>query len=132
MRDINTFVLIGRLTANPETKMTTIGKMVASFTLAVSGGKDGEGNEYTHYLPITTFGSVAENVSNYCFKGNRVAVRGFIRLNSYFTKEGIKISKVDLISEEVQFLEPKEKKNEEIIAKEENSTLDFDLEDLPF
>ncbi len=102
MKDINTFVIIGRLTRDPEIKMTMSGTQVVSFTLAVAGGKRDQ-EEITHFLPLTTFGKLAELVGKYCYKGNRVAVRGHIVLNSYLSKEGTKVSKIALEVEEIQF-----------------------------
>lgn len=133
MKDINTFVLIGRLTRDPEIKMTMSGTQVVSFTLAVAGGKRDQ-EEITHFLPLTTFGKLAELVGKYCYKGNRVAVRGHIVLNSYLSKEGTKVSKIALEVEEVQFLERLAKPGEKIpdITQEENDGMYFELEDLPF
>lgn len=133
MKDINTFVIIGRLTRDPEIRMTTTGMQVVSFTLAVSGGKR-EQEEITHFLLVTVFGRLAELVGKYCYKGNRVAVRGHIVLNSYLSKEGTKVSKIALEVEEVQFLERISKPGEKIpdITQEENDGMYYDFEDLPF
>ena len=58
MKDINTFVIIGRLTRDPEIKMTMNGMQVVSFTLAVAGGKrdqeeirQGSGEAYREESP---------------------------------------------------------------------------------
>ncbi len=135
MKDINTFVLIGRLTADPEIKMTLTNTMVANITLAVNGIKTKDGNEPTHFLPMSMFGKTAELVSKYCTKGHRVAVRGHIVWKSYSTKDGNKISKIALSVDEIQFLE-RNKSHEEIteqFSDDEDFMMDIYSDDnLPF
>ena len=132
MKDINTFVLIGRLTRDPEIKMTASGVKVATFDLAVGGGKSKNDEEITHFFPLTFFRSTAEVIERYCKKGMRVAVQGHIILNTYQSRDGNKISKIVLEGEEIQFLEKAANQSESKSQYQENDGLFIDEDDLPF
>lgn len=101
--DINTVALIGRITADPELKHTESGKQVCSFSLAVSGYTKDE----TYFIPVTCWNKTAELLTQYVKKGNRIGVTGRISQRSYEHKEGGKRSIVEVIANQIQFLESK-------------------------
>ena len=54
---INSVVLVGRLTRDPELRKTNSGSSVASFTLAVDDSFRGpNGEKITIFMPITVWG----------------------------------------------------------------------------
>ena len=103
---MNTVILIGRLTKDPElTYIATTGKAVAKFSLAVDRtftGKDGQ--KQADFFNIVVWGKQAENVANYTSKGSQVAIRGNIQNRSYETSSGEKRYITEIIAEQVQFL----------------------------
>ena len=103
---MNTVILIGRLTKDPElTYIATTGKAVAKFSLAVDRtftGKDGQ--KQADFFNIVVWGKQAEAVANYTSKGSQVAIRGNIQNRSYETSSGEKRYITEIIAEQVQFL----------------------------
>lgn len=106
---INRIVLTGRLTKDAELRRTMNDNFVASFTLAVDDGfKDQEGNPTTTFIDITVFDKQAENVSKFCRKGSLVGVDGRIHQRRFERKDGSKGSVIEVIANQVAFLEPKD------------------------
>lgn len=101
---MNSVVLIGRLTKDVEIRKTTSGKSVTTFTLAVDRGRDAG----TDYIQCTAYETVADNLERFCAKGNLIAVKGRIRVETKETQQGRRIY-TDVISEHIQYLEPKRK-----------------------
>lgn len=101
---MNTSVLIGRLTKDVEIRKTTSGKSVTTFTLAVDRGRDAG----TDYIQCTAYETVADNLERFCAKGNLIAVKGRIRVETKETQQGRRIY-TDVIAEHIQYLEPKRK-----------------------
>jgi single-strand DNA-binding protein len=79
---MNQISIVGNLTADPTIRFSDDGKARATFTVAVNEGT-GE-NERTHFVNVTAFGTLGENVAGSLHKGNRVVVVG--RLNTYSRK----------------------------------------------
>jgi single-strand DNA-binding protein len=83
---MNTVVLIGRLTRDPDLRYTPTGTAVAKMTLAVDRdmAKDKKaeaaqkGQPTADFIPVTVFGKQAENCANYLLKGRMCAVEGRI------------------------------------------------------
>lgn len=110
---LNRIVLVGRLTRDPELRRTLNDTAVASFPLAVNDGfKDTEGNPTTTFVDITVFSSQAENVAKFCRKGNLVGVDGRIHQRRFERKDGSKGSVIEVIANQVSFLEPKDNKGD--------------------
>lgn len=105
---MNTVMLIGRLTADPEARESQNGT-VASFTLAVDRQK-GEAD----FIRCVAFGKTAENVMKYTGKGLRAAVQGSIRTGSYTNKNGDKVYTTDVNAFRVEFLDWKEKQEQSV------------------
>jgi len=106
---INRVVLVGRLTRDPELRRTTNGTAVASFTIAVDNRtKDAQGNRTTSFIPCTVWNQAAENTVKFMHKGSLVGVEGRLNQRSYDSKDGRKVSVVEVICDSVQFLERKD------------------------
>lgn len=113
---MNSVVLIGRLTRDPELRfIPTTGMAVTNFTLAVDkdlfGDKKQEainqGKPTADFIYITTFGKIAENCANYLNKGSKCCVQGRVTTNNYVDKDGAKQYKTGVTGERVEFLDPK-------------------------
>ncbi len=76
---MNSISFVGNLTADPKLIFGNSGKARATFSVAVNEGQ-GE-DEKTHFVNVTAFGSLAENIADSLSKGQRVVVVG--RLNTY-------------------------------------------------
>lgn len=73
---LNTVVLMGRLTADPELRHTSNDIAVTSFTLAVDRSYVRSGSErVTDFINVVAWRNTAEFVSKYFNKGQLVAVQ---------------------------------------------------------
>lgn len=110
---INRVVLVGRLTKDPELRVSQSDISVASFNLAVNRpftSKDGERS--ADFVNIVCFRKIAENVNQYVKKGSLVGIDGRIQTRNYENKEGQRVYVTEVVAESVQFLEPKGSDNQ--------------------
>lgn len=105
---LNTVALMGRLTADPELKMTTNGIAVCSFTIAVNRtyAKSNE-ERVADFINIVTWRGTAEFVSKYFTKGQLMAVEGSIQTRNYEDKNGNKRTAFEVVANNVHFAESK-------------------------
>lgn len=101
---INTVVLMGRLTADPELRTTTTGKSVCSFSVAVdrSYSKNAEERQ-TDFINIVAWEHTANFVSRYFQKGSMIALQGSIQTRRYEDKTGAKRTAFEVVAREVSF-----------------------------
>lgn len=107
MASLNKVILIGNLTADPEVKQTQSGLSVVSFTVAVNRrtGKDAE--QKTDFINIVAWRKTAEFVGQYFKKGKPILVCGAIQTRSYKDKNDNKRIAVEVLADEVGFVESK-------------------------
>ncbi len=103
---INSVVLVGRLTHDPELRTVGEGISVTDFSIAVN--RFGR-NDETDFIGITAWKKQAENVCLYLGKGSLVAVDGRIRVEHYENAEGEKRKSYKVVANTVQFLDSKPK-----------------------
>lgn len=108
---MNNVSLIGRLTKDPELRYTPSGVAVARFTLAVNRTFKKEGEQQADFINIVTWRKTAENTANFLRKGSLAGVGGRIQTGSYDGQDGKKVFTVEVVAENVQFLEPKSANN---------------------
>ena len=104
--NINTVVITGNLTRDPELRHTGSGTSVCGMRVAVNSrrkDRDGNWNDKANYFDVTVFGAQGENCANYLSKGRPVAVEGRLDWQEW-EKDGQKRSKVEIIANTVQFL----------------------------
>ena len=81
---INTAVIMGRLTADPELKTTASGLSVLSFSVAVDRNYQKEGEEKAvDFINVVAWRKTAEFVSKYFHKGSMIAVDGSIQTRKF-------------------------------------------------
>jgi single-strand DNA-binding protein len=108
---INRCVLVGRLTKDPELKYTPNGVAVATFTLAVNRQfANQQGEREADFLNIVVWRKLAENVANFLKKGSLAGVDGRIQVRTY-DQDGKRQYFTEIIADSVQFLEPKNSKD---------------------
>ena len=128
---INNVILMGRLTADAVLRMTTSGKSVASFSIAVERDYSQEGERQADFINLIAWGKTAEFITKYFSKGDMIAVRGSIQTRSY-EKEGNKRNITEVLVDKVSFCGGKVGNKEE--PKEETDPFEFDSsdDDCPF
>lgn len=102
---MNSVVLIGRLTRDPELRYTpNTQTAVTHFTLAIDRPVQSGQERQADFIRITVFGKQAETVSRYLQKGSQAAVSGRIQTGSYKNREGQTVYTTDVIANRVEFL----------------------------
>ncbi len=105
---INRVVLVGRLTKEPEYRVTPSGVQVATFTLAINRTFTNQnGERQADFINCVVFRTPAENVNKYLNKGNLAGVEGRLQTRSYENNEGKRVYVTEVVCDSVQFLEPK-------------------------
>ena len=110
---LNTVILAGRLTRDPEVKTLAGEKAVVSFSLAINRrfkGADGELKEEVTFVDCEAWNRLAELVGQYLVKGSGCYVEGRLKLDSWQDKDGKPRSRLKVVAETVQFMDkPKAK-----------------------
>lgn len=101
---MNSVVLIGRLTRDPEVRYTQSQMPVATFTLAIDRPVRSGGEKQTDFPRVTCFGKTAELVEKYLSKGRQVAVQGRLQTGSYQKQDGGTVYTTDVVANNVEFL----------------------------
>lgn len=102
---LNTAILMGRLTADPELRYTGSNIPVTSFSLAVDRAyKNGEERQ-TDFINIVAWRQRAEFVSKWFKKGQLVAVEGSIQTRRYTDKDGNNRTAFEVVANNVHFAE---------------------------
>ena len=107
-RSFNQVTLMGNLTRDPELRSTPNGQSVCSFSLALNrsykNASSGEWVEATDYVDIVAWGPLGERVAQYLSKGRPALVSGRLQSRNW-EQEGQKRSKVEVVANDVTFLE---------------------------
>lgn len=105
---INRATLVGRLTKDPEYRVTPSGVAVATFTLAINRTfTNANGEREADFINCVVFRRQAENVNKFLFKGNLAGVDGRLQSRSYENQEGRRVFVTEVVADNVHFLEPK-------------------------
>lgn len=102
---MNKIIIIGNLTADPETRTTQTGKTVVSFTVAVNRRGSQEGVDF---FRISAWNQLGELCRVYLKKGRKVSVIGSIRAGAYTNSKNEAVGTLEVLADEVEFLSPKE------------------------
>lgn len=103
--DINSVVLVGRLTRDAELKYTANGTAVCKFAVAVNRRrKTGDSwSDEASFFDIVLWGRQGEAIHQYLGKGKQIAVQGELRQNRW-EQNGQNRSKVEIHAVNVQLL----------------------------
>ena len=86
---LNSIILMGRLTADPELKSTQTGVSVCSFNIAVERDYTGNGGDkITDFITVVAWRQTAEFICRYFNKGNMIAVQGSLESRKWKDKNG--------------------------------------------
>ena len=112
---MNKVFLIGRLTRDPELRYTSSNLANMRCSLAVDRQYAREGEERgTDFINIVAFGQRAETMNKYLTKGSQIAVDGRIQTGSYDGTDGKKVYTTDVIVENFQFLDTRNRNNADV------------------
>lgn len=113
---MNNIMLVGRLVKDPEVKELESGKKVSNITLAINRNfKNVDGVYETDFVDCVIWDGIANNVGEYCKKGDVIGVRGRLQTSLYEDKEGKTMKNLDVVAEKISFLTSKHREQEQEI-----------------
>lgn len=105
---LNQVALVGRLVKDPDIKKTENNKEVLRITLAVPRSFKNSNGEYdTDFIDCTLWDMVARSTTDYCHKGDIIAVKGRIQTRVIEKLDQPKKFYQEVIAEKVTFLSSK-------------------------
>ncbi|MDD6620336.1 MAG: single-stranded DNA-binding protein [Eubacteriales bacterium] len=101
---INSVVLMGRLTYDPELRTTPTGISVIRFQIACDRNYQAKGEERkADFIDVTAWRQTAEFISRYFRKGSMIAIEGSIQTDNFTDKDGNKRKSVTVVANNVSF-----------------------------
>jgi single-strand DNA-binding protein len=107
--NVNTVILAGHLTRDPELRPLGGDKVVVNFSLAINRrfkGNDGEIKEESTFVDCEAWGRTAELIGQYLAKGSAAYVEGRLKLDAWQDKDGKNRSRLKVVVDNVQFVGP--------------------------
>ncbi|MBR0463473.1 MAG: single-stranded DNA-binding protein [Clostridia bacterium] len=109
---MNSIILIGNLTRDPEKRTTQSGISSATFTLAVNRRVKGpDGQRVTDFIKCVAWRQTADFIAQYGAKGRKLAVIGELQSRSY-EKDGAQHTVWEVIVSNAEFVTNPETKPE--------------------
>ena len=103
---MNKWIGIGRLTKEPEIKLTSNQTQFCNFTIAVDRRfKDANGQRQTDFINCVAWKQTAVFIQKYFHKGNRIGICGSIQTRSFDDQNGQKRFVTEVLAEEAEFVE---------------------------
>lgn len=116
---LNHITIMGRLTKDPELRLTQSGTSVTSFSLAIDRDfKNQSGEKETDFIECVAWKNTAEFVSKYFQKGRMAVVSGRLQLRDWTDKEGAKRRIAEIVADNVYFADSKQDQKQE--SKQDN------------
>lgn len=105
---LNTIIIMGRLTRDPELRRTQNGTAVTSFTLAVDRDfKNPDGSRDTDFIDCVAWKGTAEMAAKYFAKGRMAAVKGRLQFRDWQDRDGNNRRSAEVIVDSVFFADSK-------------------------
>lgn len=102
--NLNKVILGGRLTADPELKMTPNGVPVCSFSIAINRRF---ATDQVDFINCLTWRNQAEFLCKYFRKGSSVCLVGSIQVRNWTDQNGQKRYVTEVLADEVNFVDSK-------------------------
>ncbi len=106
MADVNTVVLVGRLTRDAELKYTNNGLAITEFAIAVNT-RVKQGDQWAdeaNFFDVTSFGRQGEAIQRYLVKGKTVGVEGRLKQDKWQNQEGQNRTKIRIVANNVMLI----------------------------
>ncbi len=137
---LNVITIHGRLTANPELRLTEGGISVCRFSVAVDRSYQKQGTEKaTDFFNVVCWRGLAETVSRYFNKGKEIVVSGEMHSERYVDTDGKNRTKYEIQAYSVDFCGSKSDNLPKVTGTNINETLnrptdfrDISEDDVPF
>lgn len=129
MFSINTYVISGNLTKDPELRATTSGTPVCNGSICYNSrrkGQSGEWEDSPNFFDFVAFGKAAEVLARKQ-KGDKIVLNGELTQSNWESKDGERRYKVELLVRE--FVDASRKSATQKPAQDATEVFD---EDIPF
>ena len=104
--ELNIIIVSGRLTRDPDIRMTQKGSTVCSFSIANNraylDSSTNEWKEEVTYISVTAFGALADRLKERIKKGTPVIVEGRLVMSEFTGKDGIQRRELRINTNRVQ------------------------------
>ena len=106
--DINSVIVVGRLTRDVEFSRTSNNTPLCKFSIANNNGSK---EDTVSFFGVVVWNKMAEICNQYIKKGSQVVINGRIQQNRYQNKDGQHVSSVEIVANSVQFVGGKSEGN---------------------
>ena len=107
---INRVMITGNLTRDPELRMagaTPLCQIGVAVNDRKKNNDTGEWEDVPNFFDVLIWGARGEFWAKNLSKGNKVAIAGKLRWSSWETPEGQKRSKVEIVADDIESLNPR-------------------------
>ena len=103
---MNKVELVGRLTKEPEVKLTSNQTEYCNFTVAVDRKfKDKDGKRQADFIICVAWKQTATFIQKYFHKGSRIGLTGSSQTRTFEDKEGRTVFVTEVLVDDVEFVE---------------------------
>lgn len=102
---MNKVILIGRLTKDPELKITASGIDMCSFGIAVNRPANANGEKEADFINCVAFKINAANLGKYKRKGDLICVEGTLQTRKYQAQDGSNRVATEVVVNYIEFLD---------------------------
>ena len=107
-RGFSKVIIMGNVVRDPETRSTSTGNSITSFSVAVNRsyrGSDGSSKEDVSFFECSAWGKMGETIAQYAKKGSGILISGRLSQTSWDDKNsGQKRSRVEIVVEDFNFI----------------------------
>lgn len=103
--NLNKVLLIGNLTKDPESRTTTTGQTVTTFSVATNriwNDQQGQKQQKVEFHNIVAWGKLGEICAQYLRKGGLIYAEGRLETRSWDGQDGVKRYKTEVVLENMQ------------------------------
>lgn len=106
---MNTVILMGRLTRDPEIRYSAgeNSSAVARYRIAVDRRFKRDGGPEADFFDCVSFGRQAEFVEKYLHQGTKMVIQGRLQNNNYTDRDGRMVYRDEIVVENQEFAESK-------------------------
>lgn len=108
---LNRATILGNITRDPESRTTTSGQSVVSFSVATSrrwkDQQSGELKEATEFHNCVAWGKLAQTIGTYVRKGSKVYLEGRLQTRSWDDPTGTKKYRTEIVADNLILLDKK-------------------------
>ena len=129
---LNSVIIMGRLTRDPEMRRTQNGTVVASLTLACDRDfKPKNGEKETDFIDVVVWGKTAEFAANYFTKGRMAIVEGRLQVRGWQDNDGNKRKSTEVVADRMYFGDSKQEGKKQTAPADDFAEIEDDG-DIPF